>query len=520
MAHRNRYAAAALVALGAAVVPVGSASAAAPADGVWRMDGYGTVLSVEHGQLRTFQTTAVSCLPGEVARQSGPPAGDGSVTYTTSHEDVFTVRPSARPNSAAFQVAGSPGDRGLRRISALPSACAHKAPSDPVAVFETFWRTFAENYPFFAAKGVNWQAVHDRYRPQVNAATSDDQLFAILREMVAPLNDAHVHVYDGGSRYFGQVRPGTVVPSPALDARVKGYVKDRDLRGRPLQEFANGRISYADLPGGLGYLRISGFGGYTADRNDPYAANEKALDQALDTVFGAQRARNLKGLVIDLRVNGGGSDELGLRIASRLTDRPYLAYAKRHRDDPDDPARFSRPQPITVRPADAPRYTGPLAVLTGGSTVSAGETFTQALIGRPGKVVRIGENTQGVFSDILDRELPNGWSFGLPNEEFLTRDGRTFDGQGISGHPRTVHRRGVRPPPRLGVRCGGGTAGLSQGFPDGQTTMAEPPPRRTVSAAAIHRPSGRRWTPVAAPISGLRAKWWPIFSSSPRSGLL
>ncbi|WP_269858790.1 S41 family peptidase [Streptomyces sp. RPT161] len=435
MVHRTRCAraaaAVALLAVGAAVLPVGSASAAEPLDGVWRMDGYGTVLSVAHGRLRAFQTTAVSCLPGEVAERSGPTARDGSVTYTTSHKDVYTVRPSDLPDSAALRVAGSPGERGLRRIGALPAACAHRAPSDPVAVFETFWRTFAENYPFFAAKGVNWQETYGRYRPRVNATTSDGQLFTVLRDMVAPLNDAHVHLYDGGARYFGQGRPGTVVPGPALDARVKAYVKDRDLRGRPLREFAGGRIGYADLPGGLGYLRVSGFGGYSADRDDPYTADEQALDRALDTVFSAERTRALKGLAIDLRVNGGGYDELGLRIASRLTDRPYLAYAKRHRDDPGDPGRFSRPQPITVRPAGAPRYTGPLAVLTGGSTVSAGETFTQALIGRPGRTVRIGENTQGVFSDVLDRDLPNGWTFGLPNEEFLTRDGRTFDGQGI-----------------------------------------------------------------------------------------
>lgn len=446
MAHRNRYtraaATAALLAVGgSALLPAGAASAATPQtaasgagplDGVWRMNGYGTVLAVDHGRLRTFQTTAVSCLPGEVAEQSGPTAGDGTATYTTLGEDVLTVRPAARADRAVLHIAGSPNDRGLRRIDALPAACTRTAPSDPVAVFETFWRTFAENYPFFAAKGVNWQAVHDRYRPRVTATTSDDQLFSVLRDMVAPLHDAHVHL-DGGepSRRFGQGRPGTVAPSPDYDAKVKAYIKGRDLRGRPLQEFAGGRISYADLPDGLGYLRISGFGGYTADRNDPYASDEKVLDQTLDAILTPGRTAALKGLVIDLRVNGGGYDDLGLRIASRLTDRPYLAYAKRYRDDPGDPARFSRPQPITVRPADAPRYSGPLALLTGGSTVSAGETFTQALFGRPGTTVRIGENTQGVFSDVMDRELPNGWTFGLPNEEFLTRDGRTFDGAGI-----------------------------------------------------------------------------------------
>src|SRR2546426_5289147 len=42
-----------------------------------------------------------------------------------------------------------------------------------------------------------------------------------------------------------------------------------------------------------------------------------------------------------------------------------------------------------------------------------------------------GANTQGVFSDVLGRKLPNGWSFGLPNEIYLTKDGKAFDGPGV-----------------------------------------------------------------------------------------
>jgi C-terminal processing protease CtpA/Prc len=69
--------------------------------------------------------------------------------------------------------------------------------------------------------------------------------------------------------------------------------------------------------------------------------------------------------------------------------------------------------------------------LIGPLAISAGETFTQALMGRAPKVVRIGENTQGVFSDMLVRRLPNGWSFTLQNEVYRTAAGTTFDGAGI-----------------------------------------------------------------------------------------
>ncbi|MFJ9038703.1 S41 family peptidase [Streptomyces sp. NPDC102406] len=412
----------------AALVTLALAGAAAPGsaagtagrpsvEGVWRVTGYGTVLSVTHGRLREYQTTAAGCMEGDTARRTGPG------TYTDSEGSVFTLRPRG-----TLQVAGSPGHRELRRIAALPKDCRRPLPDSPVAAFDVFWQSFEENYPFFAAKGIDWHAVRDTYRPRIDAGTTRDELFAVLSEMVAPLYDAHVAVLDGDRR-FAQVRPGTTMPGAELDAKVTEYVVRRDLGGKELREFAGGRIGYADLPNGQGYLRISAFAGY-AGQERSYDVHVKELDKALDTVLTARRAGSLKGLVIDLRVNGGGYDSLGLHIAERLTDTSYTAYRKR--------TRYTRPQPITVEPArGVPRYTGPIALLTGGSTISAGETFTQALIDRPGRTIRVGEATQGVFSDTMDRRLPNGMEVLLPNEEFLTRSGQTFDGTGIPPHVRT-----------------------------------------------------------------------------------
>jgi C-terminal processing protease CtpA/Prc len=84
-----------------------------------------------------------------------------------------------------------------------------------------------------------------------------------------------------------------------------------------------------------------------------------------------------------------------------------------------------------VHPSTRPGFRGPVVELVGPLTISAGETFTQALMGRSPHIVRIGENTQGVFSDVLGRQLPNGWRFGLPNEIYRTADGTIFDLVGI-----------------------------------------------------------------------------------------
>jgi C-terminal processing protease CtpA/Prc len=78
-----------------------------------------------------------------------------------------------------------------------------------------------------------------------------------------------------------------------------------------------------------------------------------------------------------------------------------------------------------------PGFHGNVVLLTGHQCVSASETFAMTLLGRVPPVTRIGENTQGVFSDILTRKLPNGWIFGLPNEIYLTKDGKSFDGSGV-----------------------------------------------------------------------------------------
>src|SRR5262249_39609328 len=103
-----------------------------------------------------------------------------------------------------------------------------------------------------------------------------------------------------------------------------------------------------------------------------------------------------------------------------------------------DPNKFTSLQQTVVPVSSRPHFYGKIALLAGGATVSAGETFTIALMGRTPEVTRVGENAQGVFSDVLSvfsdvpgRKLPNGFRFGLPNEIFLTKEGKSFDGAGI-----------------------------------------------------------------------------------------
>ena len=409
-----------LVAVGAAAGLVAAplsaplaATAAGSANGVWAMDGYGTIVAVDNGKAKLYQTTSISCAPAaEYTQDDGTFAADGQQSFT------FAVR----RDRAELRLEGDVGARHLRRVPKLPSLCSMPGATDPLATFDQFWTTFAENYPFFAAKGIDWTAVRAKYRPQV---TSDAALFDILTAMIRPLGDAHTGI-STPDRDFAGVRPGTTLPTLELETNViRPYIEHTTLHGVHYTSYANDRIGYAELPGGIGDLRVIGFLGYG---DIPHYAPERAvLDRTLDTIL----ATKPRKLILDLRLNGGGSDQLGLDLASRLTARPYFAYSKRTRNDPADPSSFTAPQSAYVVPSGKSRFTGPMAILTGGSQLSAGETFTMAMMNRTPRPIRIGENTQGVFSDTTDRTLPNGWTFFLPNEVYRTAAGTSYDGAGI-----------------------------------------------------------------------------------------
>ena len=417
-----------LVGLGLFLLLVPEA-AAQSLDGTWRSEGYGWVFDIKGDSLRAREVTAVSCLPSFRAHRDTVPAGAVAAFTFDGSPTTIQVLSGSSDAELRLHLEGSASDYVIRRARA-PLVCESETPKDSRTVFDVFWQNYAEHYPFFLDKKVNWDSVRAANRD--NAAKANPQeLFAILKGMFEPLHDAHTFLLANDVNLrAGGGRPDPEPIGPEGRTRVEEIITTRYLRG-PLQKFANGRVSFAYLPDSIGYLRITGFGGYTAERS--YRSMLVALDAALDTIF--TNTRGWKGLVIDVRINGGGADPLGLAIAARLATVKYTAYAKVARADPSDPTRLTDPQPSVVEPSTRPGWRGPVVELTSRYSVSAAETFTQALMGRKPAIARVGESTQGVFSDVLGRALPNGWRMGLPNELFLNAERKSYDGPGI---PPTV----------------------------------------------------------------------------------
>ena len=402
-------------------------------DGVWLSRGYGYAIQVSGPELKVFEVTTTTCMPGLTARRRATAAA-GATVFETSDGDAITIRPGGDSTSRVLHFEGSASSVRLDRASAVPSRCQHPPADTPADVFEVFTRTWAEHYISFARKGVTWPAVVAAHRARLAALATPTQLFELLEDMVGPLHDAHAFLEAPAlGRVYAGLRPGTerLVKGDWKEFLRSGVpmllaVTDRAYFKAPLKKWCNDQLQYGHVDAHTGYLRILSFSGYST--HGGFEGGRQALEAALDEVFSDA---TLQQLVIDVRLNDGGADPYGLAIASRLATGEYLAWTKEARANPVDPEVWTKGDPSLVRPSTRPGFRGPVVELTGPLTISAGETFTQALLGRVPRVIRVGEPTQGVFSDVLCRRLPNGWSFCLPNEVFRTPAGTTFDVDGI-----------------------------------------------------------------------------------------
>ena len=395
--------------------------------GVWATEGYGLVFDVRADSVSSFEVTKVSCIPALRAATTAPPPGALAAFKSPSGSVTFAIVPGDTPTRARIDVPSTASDMMLRRIEQKPAVCDNPTPDTPLSNFDVFAQTWTEHYPFFAEKKTDWARTVAENRSRVSETTTPQQLFQILSGMIAPFEDAHSSLNASSiqRRFVGSRSSPSFLTSS--DERDQAYALVSPHLTGTLRTFCQGRVEFGMLGADVGYLRIRSFSGYSSDSS--FETGLVELETALDTAFA--NAGSWKGLVIDVRVNGGGSDPYGLAIARRLTATPYTAYAKQARSDPADATKWTPEQPSVVQPSNRPSFHGPVVELIGIQSISAAETFTQALMNRKPTITRVGETTQGVFSDVLGRTLPNGWRFGLANERFVT-NGKYYDHVGIA----------------------------------------------------------------------------------------
>jgi carboxyl-terminal processing protease len=161
------------------------------------------------------------------------------------------------------------------------------------------------------------------------------------------------------------------------------------------------------LESGIAYVSLIDFS------SDANAKLQSAIEELL--------AQNPKGLILDLRGNGGGWLNEALLVSGLFLPKDQVVVIERYKDAPDEVLRTSN-DPVA---SDIP-----MVVLVDGASASASEIVAGALQDY-GRAVLIGEKTFGKGSVQWARELSNGAELRVTIARWFTPKDRAIHGQGL-----------------------------------------------------------------------------------------
>ncbi len=322
-------------------------------------------------------------------------------------------RPRSRLESRGPSARHAPAVHGLLAATALLAsllaACdgGPTAPTGPLAEFDLFWDRFDRNYSYFGYKGIDWSAVREEFRPRAAELESRDQLIDLLLEVTAPMRDGHVWFTTPDGRRIPTYIPGAFVNW------------DRDVWERRVrtagwqQRVGWGWAWFGEVP----YLVIETWNRETVDV-------EVVVDAALEGF------RDAPALIIDLRMNAGGSDAHAYAVAARFTSQPVLSEYYQFRDGPshDD---FTELTPRTLEPRGTWQFERPIALLVGRGVFSSSESFVSAMRELP-HVTVMGDTTGGSSGNPRVFDLGGGWSFTVPRWIGYTAELEVIEWRGIA----------------------------------------------------------------------------------------
>jgi len=351
---------------------------------------------------------------------------------------------------------------------------------DRVENFEKIWHSINDNYYDPQMNGVNWDEVHQRYRPLVEATTSDQDFYSLMERMAGELHDAHTHVLDpakaanfrkqkililgfrmdvfDGKLVITEAEPGSdaqqagIVPGTSietidgtplaakLEESAARLTNSSSVRATQMRLYAsaldgppdsivklglkrpdgshfettlkrnfnglNPRLSARILPSGNAYIRFDAF-------YPPVASDFK---NAL------QKFRDAPGLIIDLRMNPGGSGEELMAIAGNFFSRTVFASNKlRTRDI----------RPIYVESKDGQIYSGPVVILVTQHSGSSSELLAGGMQDS-GRAKIVGSQTCGCVLGVPSPvELKGGGMVTISRVLWFTPSGHKLEGEGV-----------------------------------------------------------------------------------------
>ena len=323
--------------------------------------------------------------------------------------------------------------------------------NDPQQIFKEFWNIYDRHYPLFHRKGINWQTVYETYYPKIKSTTTDQQLYQVLSTIQKEvIKDGHTDIR------FKQLEYSF---SPTVNQQVIHMVEHNTPKKVAIDpsSVSNPYISYGTLVSNtdIGYINSKNFEP-SNDTESELNRFKAIVDKALDAL------KSKKGIIIDVRTNGGGQGPYAYYLAGRFfaSARPIPLVRQRikyqkgsalsslgawatqtFRGFPDPRVSGGYVAGVftednTIQASGSYQYTQKVAVLTAKSTASAAEYFTAAMKTQ-GHVKTFGETTFGIFagSDIFTLTHGNkNWKTRVSTHDIeIKYNGKfvSFEGVGI-----------------------------------------------------------------------------------------
>ncbi|MFC3788936.1 S41 family peptidase [Paenibacillus sp. GCM10012307] len=167
------------------------------------------------------------------------------------------------------------------------------------------------------------------------------------------------------------------------------------------------------LDNGYGYMKIRHF-----LAEEIFTGPGQTVEQQL-RLFQANQA---KGVILDLRDNPGGADQLAAKLAEYFTsDKTFYEHASYYNRNRGE-FELNRPETRYVNPSTKVNFTGKIAILINNRTASSGEGVPLVLKGRSNvKIVGFTSTAAsfGLLSAPIEFEMPEGYVVQFPDGRSL-----------------------------------------------------------------------------------------------------
>lgn len=254
----------------------------------------------------------------------------------------------------------------------------------PSAIFEQTWTAIDQKYAFLDFKKINWDSVGHVHRKQVSNTISNDSLFNVLDKMLYTLKDGHVNLKSPFNRSRNWQWYLDYPQNYDKGLLERNYLGNWKTTG----SFVHQRIK------NVAYVQYASF-------SNPIS--EDQMDYIIDTY------KDAKGLIFDIRNNGGGDADNVFILLKRFTDKQLLV-GKTYEKNGAKHADFSPATEIWVNPkAGAKNFADKkIIILTNRSCYSAASYFPALAKALP-NVVLMGDVTGGGGGLPTSIQLSNGW---------------------------------------------------------------------------------------------------------------